>query len=150
MKFRESDSNKRKVKAAFDLTPLIDVMFQLSLFFMLSSTFVVQSSIQIEMPEAEGATTLEQKDLSITLAHGSGGPDDGGLIYMGDEKVATWEELGQRLLEESQRAPDAVPMLLIRSDGRVPMSRTVRVWGLATSVGFTKFGVAAQPLEEEG
>ena len=150
MKFRESDSNKRKVKAAFDLTPLIDVMFQLILFFMLSSTFVVQSSIQIEMPEAEGATTLEQKDLSITLAHGMGGPDDGGLIYMGDEEVATWEELGQRLLEESQRAPDAVPMLLIRSDGRVPMARTVRVWGLATSVGFTKFGVAAQPLEEEG
>jgi len=39
MKFREI--NKRKVRATVDLTPLIDVVFQLLIFFMLSSTFVI-------------------------------------------------------------------------------------------------------------
>ena len=73
MKFRQKE--KRKVRANVDLTPLIDVVFQLLIFFMLSATFVVQSSIQIEMPEAEGTTTLEQKDISITLTYGEGGPD---------------------------------------------------------------------------
>ncbi|MEA3365894.1 MAG: biopolymer transporter ExbD, partial [Candidatus Hydrogenedentes bacterium] len=74
MYFREGDG-KKKVKAQLDLTPLVDVVFQLILFFMLSSTFVVQSTVNIEVPEAPGATTLEKKDLTITLAYGEGGPD---------------------------------------------------------------------------
>ena len=61
-----------------DIAPLIDVIFQLLIFFMLSATFVVQSSIHIEMPEAEGTTELEQKDMSVTLAFGSDGQ---GTVY---------------------------------------------------------------------
>lgn len=73
MKFR--NEKKRKVTPNVDLTPLIDVVFQLLIFFMLSATFVVQSSIEVSIPTAEGATQLEHKDLSITLAQGPGGPD---------------------------------------------------------------------------
>ncbi len=70
MKFRRD--RKRRINPNLDMTPLIDVVFQLLIFFMLSATFVVQSSIQIEMPEAEGAAQLDQKDLSVTLAYGAG------------------------------------------------------------------------------
>ena len=73
MQFRDK-SKSHRVTSTLDLTPLIDVVFQLLIFFMLTSTFVVQSSIQIEMPEAKGTSILEQKDISITLAHGEGGP----------------------------------------------------------------------------
>ena len=69
MKFKRND--KRKVRAAVELTPLIDVVFLLLIFFMLSSTFVVQTSIPIEIPESVGAEQFEQKDLSITLAYGT-------------------------------------------------------------------------------
>lgn len=147
MNFRGIERSRRGVRAAVDLTPLIDVVFQLLIFFMLSATFVVQSSIQIEMPQAEGTTTLEQKDLSITLAYGEGGPDGGGRIYIDNDEMASWEALTQRLTEEAESRQ--VNLLLIRADGRVPMSRTVRVWGIATSVGIQRFGVAAQPLAEE-
>ena len=44
MKFRVE--KKRKISAIVDMTPLIDVVFQLLIFFMLSATFVVQSSIR--------------------------------------------------------------------------------------------------------
>ena len=82
MKFAQGE--RRKVRATVELTPLIDVVFQLLIFFMLSSTFVVQRSIQIEVPEAEGAVALEQKDLSITIAYGDGGPDNGGPVYVNE------------------------------------------------------------------
>lgn len=148
MDFRKQGKGGKKVRATVDLTPLIDVVFQLLIFFMLSATFVVQSSIQIEMPEAEGTRTLEQKDLSVTLSVGEGGPDDGGPVYVNQDPVATWEELAERLAAEVSGRREE-PLLLIRADGRIPMARTVRVWGIATSVGIERFGVAAQPLEEE-
>jgi len=147
MKFRTSETEKKKIRANVDLTPLIDVVFQLLIFFMLSATFVVQSSIQIEIPAAEGTTTLEQKDLTITLAFGDGGPEDGGGVYVDDDEMGSWDDLGHRLSDEVARRNDL--LLLIRADGRVPMARTVRVWGIATSVGIERFGVAAQPLPEE-
>lgn len=145
MKFHRKSRERGKV--GIDLTPMIDVVFQLVLFFMLSSTFVVQSSIQIEMPEAEGAAALEQKDFSVTLTYGDGGPDGAGRIFVDNEEVRDWKELSERLAMAAAQRPDL--LLLIRADGRVPMARTVKVWGYATSVGIRQFGVAAQPPPEE-
>jgi len=145
MKFAQGD--RRKVRAAVELTPLIDVVFQLLIFFMLSSTFVVQRSIQIEVPEAEGAVVLEQKDLSITIAYGDGGPDNGGPVYVNEVSVDTWRELSQKLSDAYAARPDA--MVLIRPDARVPVERLVRVLGIASSVGIEHYGIAAQPPEVE-
>jgi len=141
MKFRTD--KRRKVNPNVDLTPLIDVVFQLLIFFMLSATFVVQSSIQIEMPEAEGATELEQKDLSVTLAFGSGGPDDKGKIYVDGEEISTIEELTRILTEHVTERPDL--RMLVRADTRTDTGRLVEVLGIANSVGIEKTGIAAQP-----
>jgi len=145
MKFDHGD--RRKVKATLDITPLIDVVFQLVLFFMLSSTFVVQRSIQIEMSQAEGTLSLEQKDLSVTIAYGQGGPDNGGAVYVNDVAVETWGELSQTLSAAQAERPDL--LVLIRPDARVPTERLVRVLGIASSVGIERYGIAAQPPESE-
>ena len=138
---------KRKVRAAMDLTPLIDVVFQLLIFFMLSSTFVVQRSIQIEVPEAEGGVTLEQKDLSVTIAYGEGGPDDQGPVYVNDVPMGSWGELSTTLGNAHAERGDIV--VLIRPDARVPTERLVRVLGIASSVGIERYGIAAKPPELE-
>jgi biopolymer transport protein ExbD len=145
MRFREKD--KRKVRANVDLTPLIDVVFQLLIFFMLSSTFVVQSSIQIEMPKAQGAVALEQKDIAITLAHGEGGPGGKGLIYVDDVEVDSLRDLSLILAEHREKRPDT--MVLIRPDARVETARLVEVLGIANSVGIERYGIAAQPPRED-
>lgn len=145
MKFRLD--KKRRVNPYVDLTPLIDVVFQLLIFFMLSSTFVVQSSIQIEMPEAEGATQLEQKDLSVTLAYGTGGPEGKGKIYLNSEEIPTIEELTRILSERVAEQPDL--MLLVRTDTRTNTGRLVEILGIASSVGIEKFGIGAQPPDDD-
>ncbi len=144
---RFDQSERRKVRATVELTPLIDVVLQLLVFFMLSSTFVVQSSIQIQVPEAEGAAALEQKDLSITIQYGEGGPDGRGPVYVNDVAVATWGELSRKLAGALAERRDI--MVLIRPDARVPTERLVRVLGIASSVGIERFGIAAQPPEIE-
>lgn len=125
---------------------MIDCVFQLIIFFMLSSTFVVQSSINIEMPEAEGAASLEQKDLSVTLAYGEGGPDGKGPIFVDNVEVKTMAELGHVLQAAASEREDLG--VLIRPDARIPTARLVEVLGIATSVGIQRFNIAAIPPTE--
>ena len=144
MKFRRSE--KRKADTGLDLTPVVDVMFQLVLFFVLSSTFVVQNSISIQLPEATGTTMLEQKDLSVTLARGEGGPDGKGPIYVDQVAVASIAELARVLSAARTERPDI--RVLIRADATVQTARFVEVLGVASSVGIERYGIAAQPPHE--
>lgn len=143
MKFRKRV--RKRGLSDINLTPMIDVVFNLLIFFMLSSTFVVQSSIKIEMPRAEGATELEQKDLSVTLAYGTDGPGGKGKIYVDTDEVETIDALAQRLSDEVRRQPDL--QLLVRTDARTDTARLVEVLGIANSVGIKRLGIGAQPVD---
>ncbi len=147
MKFRTAENPRRKVRASLDLTPLIDVVFQLLIFFMLSSTFVVQSAIQIEMPQAAGATNLERKDVSVTLSTDLGGPDGGGLIYLDNDPVVSWTDLTQDLGRLVSEQPELT--LMFRCDAAVPVERLVKAMGFARSVGIENYQIATEPLSEE-
>jgi len=145
MKFKREQ--RLRVRANLDMTPLIDVVFQLILFFMLSSTFVVQSSINIRMAEAKGATQYEQKDLSITLQYGEGGPDNRGPVYVNNVEIQSMEELSRILAERHAEQPDL--MVLIRPDRHIESARLIEVLGIANSVGIERYGIAAQPAADE-
>jgi biopolymer transport protein ExbD len=143
MKFRTGE--RRRVRAALDLTPLIDVVFLLVIFFMLSSTFVVQNSIPVELPEAEGSTQFEARDISITLTT-DGGTGGHGAIYVDNAEVADMAELQQVLAARQARNPEV--LVLIRADAGVPTGRTVEVLGVAYAAGIKRSLIAARPPEE--
>ena len=144
MKFKNETKHREQPK--LDLTPMIDVVFQLLIFFMLSATFVVQSSIQIEMPEAKGATNLEKKELSITLAYGTDGPDGKGKIYVDETSVESLEELTRILSQKVTGQPDL--LVLIRPDARSDAGRLIEVLGILNSLGITKSSIVAQPADD--
>ncbi len=142
-------SREKKVRATLDMMPMIDVTFQLIIFFLLSSTFVVQTSVPIELSPSEGAAQLEKKNMSITLAAGDGGPDNGGAIFVDDTEITAWIDLRRVLAELKNRNPEA--LVLVRPDRNVPTERLVKVLGIANRLGIVHYGIAAQqaePLEE--
>lgn len=148
MRFKKNE--KHRIKANVELTPLIDVVFQLLIFFMLSSTFVVQSSLPIEVPETEGSTKLEQKDVTITLSNEEGGPDgEGRVVIQRDEEVEIndWLELEETLRALKQADPEV--LVLVRADQRVPTGRTVKAFGYIVAAGIERYGIAARPPGEE-
>jgi len=141
-------SSTKRVKASLDMTPMIDVTFQLIIFFLLSSTFVVQSSVPVELSQVpEGAVTHEKKQLTITLQTGEGGPDNKGGVYVDDTPIKNWTELRGILLALKERDPEA--LVLIRPDRAVPTERLLYVMGMANACGLYHYGVAAEsPLPE--
>jgi len=148
MRFRRKVEEKRRVKATLDLTPLIDVVFQLIIFFMLSSTFVVQSSIPIEMAQAEGATNLENRDLSISLVYDPNVPTSEMPIYVDDVPVTGMAELARVLAAIQAERPDVAA--LIRPDKRIQVERLIEVMGIAKNVGIRMLNVAAEPASDDG
>jgi len=156
MQFKRS--TRRKVQANVDLTPLIDVVFQLIIFFMLSSTFVVQSSIPIEIPVTDSQPPqLEKKDLTIQLAVGEGGPEGDGRVVVTQEdevEIHSWDELTTvlTLFQERTAQLSAMgqeePLVLIQADQKVSMQRLVHVLGIANSVGIEHYGIAADSQGE--
>lgn len=139
MKLRRT--RKLQAKALFDFTPLVDVVLILLFFFMLSGSFAVTATIPIEAAQVDAAPYFEEKDISITLLPGEGGPDGGGKVFVNDNDVASWDDVSATLSELHEKAPEA--SVLIRPDASVPTARLVRVLGIANSVGIERYGIAA-------
>ena len=142
MQFRRK--RKLRVRAQLDMTPLIDVVFLLILFFLLSATFVVRTAIPIQAAQAEGSPAYEEKDLLVTLAYGEGGPDGRGPVYVNDVAVSDMEELSRILAEAHAGRPGL--RVLIRPDARIPSARLIEALGVARAAGVERYSIAAEPL----
>ena len=143
MQFRRT--RKLRVVARMDMTPLINVVFLLMLFFLLSGTFVTRTEIPIQAARAVGAPVFGEKDLSITLAYGEGGPNAKGAVYVNDVAVSDMSELSRVLAEARAERPDL--RVLIRPDARIPSARLIEVLGIVRAVGVGQCSIAAEPLE---
>ncbi len=127
---------RNKVEAAFNFTSLIDVVMNLLIFFLLSSSFVVQPGIKVQVPKAETGEASDKKSVTVTLT------EQGGL-YVNAEQ-ATLETLGQKLSTALASQTDKV--VVINADRNVTLQNTVQVIDIAKAVGASKFMIATQPL----
>ncbi len=116
-----------------DVTPLIDVVFLLLIFFMLTSTFVLQPGIKVKLPKAITSEALKEKNLVIVITAGA-------KIYL-DNEIISPDELSARL-EEAAQDERAV---LIKADRKIQLGRVVEVWDLCRDVGITQVSIATEP-----
>ena len=112
-----------------DMTALIDVVFQLLIFFLLTSSYVAQSQnnkssakVPVDLPESSLAASATQAD-DLTIAINASGE-----VFL-DEARVTIEELGVELLRAAAKNPQTV--VLIRGDETVPYGRIAQVMAVA-------------------
>ena len=126
-----------------NLTPLIDVVFLLLIFFMVSTTFEHQSRIQIELPEATALPDeIEEESIEIII-------DAQGRYFIGEKQVVNSElktlksaiskELGDR---------QAVPVT-IRADASTPHQAVITALDGTSQLGLTKISLATSNIQEE-
>ena len=135
MNFREGGLRRRRHPIALDITPLIDCIFQLLIFFMLTASFVAVPNIRVELPRASGqAGAAEQRDIAVVITRE-------GEVQL---EAKTWEipELRKRLADLQREKPDA--RVLIQADNKAYHGRVVEVMDAAKAAGFDKLGVAIQ------
>jgi biopolymer transport protein ExbD len=117
-----------------DISPLIDMVFILLIFFMVSTTFVKDMDIDIERPKASSATVSSTKAIRIYI-----GRD--GTTYMDGQSVRTW--MIQSRVKERLEAGTSESVLVVVDEG-VPASRLVEVVDQARLAGASDVGVATE------
>lgn len=113
-----------------DIAPMIDMVFQLLIFFMLTSSFIFQPGIKVNLPKAITSEVIKKESMVVTVS----GED---VIYLGG-KVVTMADLRQELGVAAKRQSP----LLIKSDRRASLGRIVEVWDLCRELGITKINIA--------
>lgn len=118
-----------------DVTPLIDIIFQLVLFFMVSTTFVTAPGIEVDLPRSSADTVLrEQDDLSIWITAE-------GAVYVDDQPV-DFSGLETAMDRAAQTNPNTLVML--KADREVDHGRVVAVMDAARNRGLTQIAIATE------
>ena len=128
-------SRSRRVEPAVDVTPLIDIIFQLVLFFMVSTTFITAPGIEVDLPRSSADTVLrEQDDLSIWISAD-------GAVYVDDSPV-DFAGLEAAMNKAAQKNPGTLVML--KADRDVEHGRVVAIMDAARSRGLTQLAIATE------
>ena len=135
---------KRADELELNLISLVDVVLLLVIFFMLSTTFVQDSRLKVELPKA-GSTTVERSlnPIVITIsAQGSYRVNDRALV---NNESATLSAALRQVSGGSSREP-----VTIRADARANHQSVVTAMDVAARQGFTQVNIAtvSQPAEE--
>lgn len=126
--------NKPKRKVQINITSLIDVLFILLIFFMVSSTFLEQPGMKLELPKAKSATVEKVDNLVIYI-------DAENQVFLNDKPVAI-----DRLKKQLQEAisDNKNPTLVLQADRAVPHGLVVTAMDLAKQVGIKRLIVATK------
>jgi biopolymer transport protein ExbD len=140
MKFRR----RPRTEVSIELTPLIDVVFLLLIFFMVSTTFIRETQLNLNLPEATGDLQQpEDQNIVVTIAEdGTYAVNDQALV---NNQLATL----MRALQQQMGENDAPKQLIITADANATHQAVVRAMDAAGQVGLTSLSITTQSPEEE-
>lgn len=134
MKFRRQSSDNVEI----NLAPLIDVVFLLLIFFMVTTTFTRETRIGVVLPEASGQPRAEVADY-VEVVIGAGGE----YLVNGEQLLRQDEATLRSVLLPMARAGTDRP-LVITADASSPHQAVVRVMDVAGQLGFVNITITTQ------
>ena len=126
----------RKPDLKIDISPLVDVVFQLLIFFVVTTTFLSDTGIPLELPEAESGQQqgTEQEDLSVRIAA------DGAIQFQGE--VVSLADLETKMRQFfAQTTKEAIT---IYGDGSVDYETIIQVMDVVRRVEVPGIVLATQ------
>ncbi|MBU4305149.1 MAG: biopolymer transporter ExbD [Candidatus Omnitrophica bacterium] len=131
MRFRKHLELERGQKE-INITPLVDMVFLLLIFFMLTSSFIVLPGITINLPKAVTSEIIKEKNLILTI-------NSDNVLYL-NEKPITFSEL-TGFLDEMVKSKQEKP-ILIKADKDTQLGTVVKVWDICRKVGVSQINIA--------
>ena len=134
---------KRRGKLEITLTPMIDVVFLLLIFFMVTTTFNRETQLTIKLPEAEGADSVSvSKDIVLVI-------DADGLYYLLGKDGMAHQLVNQKIstLKKAliQAAGDSRTMtFIINADAKTPHQSVITALDVAGQLGFVHITFATR------
>ena len=125
-----------------EITPLIDVVLLLLIFFMLTSSFVFNPGIKVNIPEYSSAENIRPTDLVVTITKSN-------EVFFKGKYMSQIDNFRQLKLEFQKAARETKdPRLIIEADIGVPFGKVVDIMSLAMDEGLYNQAIATRPKEE--
>lgn len=138
MKFKRPESRSEEV--FINLTPLIDVVFLLLIFFMVSTTFTtIRYGIKVDLPKTTTPQEKVEENIVISITKE-------GQMYVGKTWIKDEDKLVAILREEIQQGEDR--LVVINADREVKHGQVVEAMDLAKKAGAVHLGVLTTSKEE--
>lgn len=125
---------RKKIDTHLNIAPLIDVVFQLLIFFALSSQFVVQSGIKINLPTVASANTQAKQNIAIFITQENN-------LYLEQEQVTIdtlLEKLKIKMLGSKKKA------VVISADEKVDIGLAVKVMDISRQSGCEELTISTK------
>jgi biopolymer transport protein ExbD len=127
---------KKRKSAIINVTSLIDVVLLLLIFFMLTTQFVQQPGMKLDLPETKSGKTAENQENTLMI-------DEKGNIYLNDQKVDMMDlNLKLSALVDSSSSENAI---VLKADKTNQYGKVVKFMELAQTAGFQKLIIATTP-----
>ena len=145
MKFSRSPQEE----VTINLTPLIDIVFLLLIFFMVSTTFSKESQLRIRLPDANPDAEVEQRPSRLVVAitasgdYSIRGPNEStGHHLLSRERSVLAQAMAKAKAKVAQGADDLV--VVIRADRKTPHEAVVRAMDVARKLGLVRITFSTQ------
>lgn len=136
MEFRR----RLKPQAEVDIVPLIDVMFQLVVFFMVSSTFIVTPGISLLLPESSSAEPVAMSKLVVSIVSQE-------EVYLNQDRYTVQSlDAGLKALRDDERRQ--IKTVVVEGDRNVSYSLMVSVLDVLRMNGFKGINLKTREVEE--
>ena len=130
-------------EAGIEITPLIDVVFLLLIFFMVSSNFVQKQVVSVTLPTSEAATASESNTIEIVL-------DTSGTYFVAGEPVGNERDQLLNALRSVVGSLDAQALseqpVEIRADASATHQSVVRALDVCATLGLVRVSLATVPV----
>jgi len=124
-------SNEGRQKDEINVSPLIDIVFILLIFFIVTTVFVEETGVEVQRPRAVSAVDLEKNSILIAIT------EESRIIY-GGEEIGLYGVRGvvQRLLKKENMP------VIVQADARVSVELYTKVHDEAVLAGATSISLA--------
>ncbi|RJP92489.1 MAG: biopolymer transporter ExbD [Desulfobacteraceae bacterium] len=116
------------------LASLIDIVFLLLIYFLLTTNFIVEQGIDVNLPDAEASVPQTREEITVYV-------DKDGMVYIGDQPV-DFNNLFDRLKDRIQANPKQ--LMVVKADGTIDLDRAVQVMDIAQAAGAQSLFLATE------
>ncbi len=134
MNLRPDRSDER---VDINLTPLIDVVFLLLIFFMVSTTFDRHAKLKVQLPEASAKMEQQAQEEPIVLSI-----DEKGKYFINDRQVINTKIETLKIALRKTVGDNKDVTLVLRADAKTPHQSVVRAMDAASQLGLTRLSIA--------
>lgn len=135
--------SSRQDEPEINLIPLIDVLFCLILFLVLTTSFNQRAALKLQLPQAQAGIVPDERPPLIVIV------DVEGRYFVGNTEV-TRRDVGTLKAAISQATgTDRTRPIVLRADGRTPHQSVITAMDAIGQLGFTKLSIATTPEQKK-